>query len=133
MKQANSFARDMLDLDAPEAVHDVVWRACRPVEARAADGDVFFTVPFQAQIATARQGIAADLETSKRTYTLRVRAYGECVVRLTAVFASPGAVLPGDASPMLDIGATHAAQPLHVERSDEGQNLENKPLLTYQS
>ena len=51
MKQANNFARDMLDLDVPEAAHDVVWRACRPVGARTADGDVFFTVPFQAQTA----------------------------------------------------------------------------------
>jgi hypothetical protein len=118
MKQANNFSRDMLDLDAPEAAHDVVWRACRPVEAHAAGGDVFFTVPFQAQVA--RWGLAADPETPRRAYTLRVRAYGESVVRLTAVFDSSETTLPGDKGPMLDIAATHAAQPLHVERTEAG-------------
>jgi alpha-D-xyloside xylohydrolase len=118
MKQANNFMRDMLDLDAPEAVHDLVWRACKPVEAREADGDVLFTVPFQAQ--KAGWGIAADLETPKRPYTLRVRAYGDRVVRLTTVFDPAEASLPGDDSPMLDIAATHAVQPLHLEQNEKG-------------
>ena len=50
MKQANNFMIDMLDLDLPQASDEILWRACRPTKIdNALNGDVFITIPFQAQ------------------------------------------------------------------------------------
>lgn len=34
MKQHNYYVTDLLDLDAPDAADDIVWRACRPTDAQ---------------------------------------------------------------------------------------------------
>ena len=116
MKQGNDFMVDLLDLDLPEAADDVLWRACRPTGARAVGGDVWLTVPFQAQ----EPGllVEADLETTRRDVQLRVRAYGDQIVRLSAAFAG---VTPGDDGPMLDeMHPSLAAVSLSVRETGSG-------------
>src|SRR5512145_1650198 len=106
MKQSNDFLMDMLDMDTPEAINDILWRACRPTAVNAVNGDVYLTVPFQAQkkgpIVEANSGIA------RKEYKLRVRAYGDNILRLSIAFddALPDHDDSTSNSPMLDMQAS---------------------------
>lgn len=115
MKQGNDFMVDMLDLDSPEATGDVVWRACRPTGARVLNSDVWFTVPFQAQ----KQGLLVEVDPGiqRREHALRVRAYGDQVVRLSIAFTGE---LSGDDSPMLELHPSLAVEPLSVREMEAG-------------
>jgi alpha-D-xyloside xylohydrolase len=115
LQQANDFMRDMLDLETPEAAHDVLWRACVPTAAEAVDGDVYVTVPFQAQ--RAGLTVAADPSVPRKAYRLRIRAYGAGVVRLSIAFTGD---LPTDEGPMLAIDKTLVHVPLAVCAVDNG-------------
>jgi alpha-D-xyloside xylohydrolase len=122
MKQTNDFMVDMLDLEKPEAANDVLWRACTPTRARAAHGDVVLTVPFQAQIPGLL--VEADREKPRRDYVLRVRAYGDSVVRITVDFSAQIPVgKAADVSPMLEIHPSLCPQPLRVVRTDNGWEI----------
>jgi alpha-D-xyloside xylohydrolase len=121
MKQGNDFMVDMLDLDAPEAAGDRIWRACRPTGARVQGEDIWFTVPFQAQ----KQGllVEVDPQTERQEYQLRVRAYGEQVVRLSIAF---GGEAPGDDSPMLELHPSLVVEPLSLRETDVGWEVTDR-------
>jgi alpha-D-xyloside xylohydrolase len=115
LQQGNDFMRDMLDLETPEAAHDVLWRACIPQAAEAINGDVYVTVPFEAQ----RPGLVihADHETPRKNYRLRLRAYGPEVIRFSIAFLGD---LPGDEGPMLALDKTLTHTPLNVREAANG-------------
>lgn len=119
MKQANNFMIDMLDLELPEASDDILWRACRPTKIdSAANGDVFITIPFQAQ----KPGLTVEaaLEIPRKEYKLRLRAYDKDILRLSLSFADEW---PSDVSPMLAMDETLHIVPLAVQKTDEGWNI----------
>lgn len=118
MKQANQFQFDMLDLNSPEARQDLLWRAGRPVAAEACGGDVFLTVPFQAQ----KPGLASepDAEAARVNYALRVRAYGEEMIRLTTCFAGE---MAEDGSPMLELDPQLKRMALDVRTVEGGWEI----------
>ncbi len=118
MKQINAFTADMLDLETPEAANDIVWRACKPTAANAKDGDVFLTVPFQAQ-ERGTSHMKPDESLPRKTYQLRVRAYGDSL-RLSL---DPTGELPGDDSVMLEFGEAAVGDPLTVEALDNGWRI----------
>jgi alpha-D-xyloside xylohydrolase len=121
MKQGNDFMVDLLDLDAPEAAGDVIWRACRPTGARVVDGDAWFTVPFQAQ----KRGllVEVDPQVPRKEVQLRVRAYGDQIVRLSIAFDGE---LPGENSPMLELHPSLAVEPLSVRETVAGWEVTDR-------
>ncbi|MBN1867100.1 alpha-xylosidase [Candidatus Sumerlaeota bacterium] len=113
--------QDILDLEQPEAEEDRVWRACRPTAAREADGDVFLTVPFEAQKKRdpRKRGfkLEPDPETARRDFDLRLRAYGDAIVRVSLAFAGQAR---GDDGPMLDLHDSLRREALSVRETETG-------------
>jgi alpha-D-xyloside xylohydrolase len=108
MKPGATYLEAILDLDAPDADRRVAWRAMRPADARAEDGDLLLDVPFAAW--------GRDLPRQART--VRVRAYARGIVRLS--LAADGADLPGHDSPMLEMSPDLAPVPLSLAETSEG-------------
>jgi alpha-D-xyloside xylohydrolase len=117
MKQANDFMMDMLDMDSPAAAGDIIWRACKPTDARQVDGDVIVTIPFQAQAKSNK--IAPDTSVARRDHELRIRAYGGAAIRLSIAFA--GQVQ--ETSVMLDLHPTMKIEKLIVTRRKTGWDV----------
>ncbi|MCS7120136.1 MAG: alpha-xylosidase [Nitrososphaerota archaeon] len=92
MKQKNYFVYDFLDLDDPLASKDIVWHACRPVSIHARSGVVTLSVPFEA-MERRKNGLAIMEGVNRRSYNLRVMAYGSDIVRVSIAF---GGKLPRD-------------------------------------
>ena len=121
MKQTNTFLRDMLDLELPQASGDRVWRACCPVAAVVVDGDFCLTVPFEVLL----QGYKTlpDPAGSRRDACLVFRAYGDAIVRIFTDFTAGSSPLPG--SPMLAWSADLHPVPLAcVARADGWEALD---------
>jgi alpha-D-xyloside xylohydrolase len=119
VKQTNNFLFDMLDMETPEATDDILWRACRPTGiSRTSNGDLFLIVPFQAQ--KQEWTVEADPEIPRKEYKLRVRAYGDSIIRLSVAFAD---VLPDDNSPMLAKHNSLTANPLSIQTTDTGWEI----------
>lgn len=116
MKPQNRFTTGLLDLAAPEAVDDILFRAGKPRSVRERAGAVVFRVPFLAQ-----KQSSLDLEPDKkvrpRMQDIVVRAYGDSIVRVTVAFAGK---IPDDNSPMLDLHPSLKAVPLTVKRTTAG-------------
>ena len=123
MKQANDFLIDMLDFDTPETADDILWRACRPTEVNAVNSDVYLTVPFQAQ----KKGLVveADSGIARKEYKLRVRAYGDGIIRLSIAFgdALPDDANPGLDSPMLEMHDSLVVEALSAQTTDSGWEI----------
>jgi alpha-D-xyloside xylohydrolase len=118
MKQANDFLTDMLDFgaqagDGPDAPR--LWRAGKATGVRVSGGDLLLDIPFQ--VLSTRPQLAADASVPRRTLTLRVRAYGPSVVRLTLVPPGETAL---ETSPMLELSGDVAVEPLSVSTTAAG-------------
>jgi alpha-D-xyloside xylohydrolase len=118
MQQSNYYPYDMLDLDAPEARKDVVYRAGRARQLREQEGMIVLTVPFHV--------LKNDLimfpvkEAPEKDYEVYVRAYGNEIVRVTVPF---GKALRDDSTPMLEWDPTLKPEPLRLEKADEGYSI----------
>ncbi|HSV27792.1 MAG TPA: TIM-barrel domain-containing protein [Sedimentisphaerales bacterium] len=117
MRQANDFMMDMLDMDAPSAAADTIWRACRPTDVREQNGEVFIAVPFQAQARGSK--LAPDESVPRRQHELRLRAYGGGAVRISIAFAGQ---IPEE-SPMLDWHGTMKRENLSAKRTKRGWDI----------
>jgi alpha-D-xyloside xylohydrolase len=117
MKQANDFMMDMLDMDAPTAAGDVIWRACKPTGVRQENGEVIIAIPFQAQKKSLK--VAPDETTARKNHELRIRAYGGGAVRLSIAF--DGVVQ--EESPMLAWHATMKKEKLAVSETKAGWDI----------
>jgi alpha-D-xyloside xylohydrolase len=122
MKQANTYLADFLDLDDPAAAGDILWRACRPTRAWAEQGDIFLVVPFQAQkpFIPGSLSVEADLTRPRREHVLRLRAYGENILRVSIAFGTAGW---DEDTPMLDLAADLRPEPLHLVNQPAGWEL----------
>jgi alpha-D-xyloside xylohydrolase len=135
MKQTNYQLFDFLDFDPELTGEDVLWKACAPVSIFSDGPDVVLEVPFQKQLVS--NNIAPDLKESRISYYLRLRAYGEKILRVAIGFNVP---VMND-SPMLEIDSTLNIIPLLIEKTPEEwcirdasgvirASLNRRPLIT---
>jgi alpha-D-xyloside xylohydrolase len=86
MKQTNYQLFDFLDFSPVLNEGDRLWRACTPTEIEAKGGDVFISIPFQKQQNS--NEITPDTSEPKKTYQLRLRAYGDKILRASIGFGT---------------------------------------------
>jgi Alpha-glucosidases, family 31 of glycosyl hydrolases len=84
MRQTNYQLFDFLDFDTSLDGNERLWRALPPNSFSEHNGDIFIKIPFQKQINS--NDISPDLSVAPVEYTLRIRAYGESILRVSAVF-----------------------------------------------
>jgi alpha-D-xyloside xylohydrolase len=113
MMQHNRFREDMLDLEDPAALTDVVRIAGPAVSARVEDHTVVLAVPL---FACKPSSFEADAAAAPREAQLRVQSWGRCMVRVTASFekGDAPAVDDLDESPMIQRGPDLTPQRLTV-------------------
>jgi alpha-D-xyloside xylohydrolase len=112
MKQTNYYLFDFLDFDPERLGTDALWKACKPSGITAQNGDVLVTVPFQKQKSS--NEISPDLDVPRKDYTLRLRGYGDKILRVSIGFGLPD--MPD--SPMLDMSNGLKINKLTVEKKE---------------
>ncbi|MCX7038115.1 MAG: alpha-xylosidase [Spirochaetes bacterium] len=120
MKQRNRFVFDMLDQDLPEAAGEIIRRAGPPISVDDRGGEAVVRIPFRAQ---RLEGpfLVPDPTVPDRIIDLRVRAYGDEIMRLSAVFGDRD---PADeANPMLELDPGLEQGVLRTRATDEGWEL----------
>ena len=80
MKQTNYHLFDFLDFDPDLQVNESLWKAYKPTAVEVVEGEIHITGPFQKQQLAA--DMAADTTTAPVNHTLRLRAYGDQILRL---------------------------------------------------
>jgi alpha-D-xyloside xylohydrolase len=84
MKQTNYYLFDFLDFNTDLNGGDVLWRACEPTNIEVQGKDVVITIPFQKQQCS--NDIRPDTSEERKEYKLRLRAYGEKILRISIGF-----------------------------------------------
>jgi alpha-D-xyloside xylohydrolase len=112
MKQTNYQLYDFLDFDTALTGEDVLWKTCAPVAIQIDGTDVLLEIPFQKQKVT--NDICPDNEIKRRTYYLRLRAYGEKILRVAIGFGTP----PMPDSLMLDLDEKLTIVQLQIEKTE---------------
>jgi alpha-D-xyloside xylohydrolase len=84
MKQTNFQLFDFLDFDTSLIGEEVLWKACAPVSIRVDGSDILLEIPFQKQKVS--NDIAPALAAQRKNYFLRMRAYGERILRVAIGF-----------------------------------------------
>lgn len=113
MRQTNYQLFDFLDFDTDLNGGDRLWRACTPTHIEEKNGDIFVTIPFQKQ--NNSNEITPDNSVPRKSYQLRLRAYGDKILRVCVVF--DGTI--SETSEMLQMSSTLQQMPLYVEKSSE--------------
>ncbi len=113
MQQTNYYIFDWMDFDSDFSKYESLWKAYEPTAVNEADGDILVTVPYQKQVL--QEDMLADTNVPQRDYTLRLRAYGDAVVR---VFTSMAGDEMSDESHILDIHPDMKKMPLNVRQCD---------------
>jgi alpha-D-xyloside xylohydrolase len=139
--QTNHPLFDLLDLPPTLDNSDRLWRACPPSAIEAApNGDVLITIPFQKQ--NNSNEISPDLSVPPRPATLRLRAYGNKILRLTLLPDTPSPDSFPESSPMLQLAEDLKPTPLAIEKSPTQWRIHpsidppitlNSSLLTFNS
>ena len=80
MKQTNYHLFDFLDFDTELKTDESLWKACKPTSIYEKGGDIYLTVPFQKQMLS--NDMAADVNVSRKEYTLKIRYYSPHILRL---------------------------------------------------
>ncbi len=113
MKQTNYQLFDFLDFDTSLSSGERLWRACRPTDIQEINGDIIITVPFQQQ--NNSNEITEDKTVARIALPLRLRAYGDKVMRLSLAFQDAAV---HEVSPMLDLADEMQPQALTFEKDD---------------
>jgi alpha-D-xyloside xylohydrolase len=82
--QTNYQLFDFLDFHPALNEGDRLWKACTPTDIREQNGDILVTIPFQQQ--NNSNEITPDLSVARKDYTLRIRALGEKIIRVSILF-----------------------------------------------
>jgi alpha-D-xyloside xylohydrolase len=112
MKQTNYQLIDFLDFDPNFSGNEHLWKVGSPSDIEEQGGDVLVTLPFQRQKCTL--AIEADAFVEPRKYQLRLRAYGEKILRVAIAFE--GEAMPG--SLMLELDKGLEIMPLNIQKDD---------------
>jgi alpha-D-xyloside xylohydrolase len=113
MKQTNYYLFDFLDFDTEFKNGESLWKAGKPSGIRQQEGDVVLTIPFQ-KLRLSNE-IAPDVSVPVREYALRLRSYGDKILRLSTGFGKDD--MPD--SPMLDISHDLTSTPLSIEKREK--------------
>lgn len=113
MKQTNYQLFDFLDFDTSLSSGERLWRACRPTDIQEINGDIIITVPFQQQ--NNSNEITEDKTVARIALPLRLRAYGDKVMRMSLAFQDASV---HEDSPMLDLADEMKPQALTFEKED---------------
>ena len=100
MKQTNFQLFDFLDFDTSLTGDEALWRACAPVSILLDGTDVLLEIPFQKQLV--ENDIAPDLPVPRKNFFIRLRAYGEKIVRVAINVDSPSGTSLPEISAMKD-------------------------------
>ncbi|NDW09700.1 alpha-xylosidase [Dysgonomonas sp. 520] len=112
MRQTNYQLFDFLDFDTDLNGGDRLWRACPPTHIEEKSGDIFITIPFQKQ--NNSNEITPDNSAPRKSYQLRLRAYGEKILRVSVVF--DGQI--SETSEMLEMAESLKVTPLTFEKTE---------------
>lgn len=120
MKQKNRFVFDMLDLDSPESVGDVVYRSGKPLSVREEAGAAVLNVPFFPL--EMKNMFLFPAKDKKRTVSdLMVRSYGDSIIRATIAFN--GSIPEDKNNPMFQWDPSLSAGKLSVNKTGDGWSL----------
>jgi len=113
MRQTNYQLFDFLDFDTDLNGNNRLWRACLPTHIEEKEGDVFVIIPFQKQHNS--NEITPDNSVARKSYRMRLRAYGDKILRVSVEFE--GEI--SETSEMLHMPSTLQQTPLFFEKSAE--------------
>lgn len=113
MIQTNYQLFDFLDFDQALTGNECLWKTCAPVSAKTEGSDVLFELPFQKQ--KAANDIEPDESVERKNYILRIRAYGDKILR-TAIGFNVEAM---QESLMLELDESLDVNPLHIELTED--------------
>lgn len=111
MKQTNFQLYDFLDFDPSMEIKESLWKTCTPTDAWAEGTDLVFEIPFQKQLLS--NDINPDRAVERESYLLRLRAYGEKILRVSVGFG--GQAMPD--SEMLAVDRELKIIPLSIEKN----------------
>lgn len=80
MKRTNYYIYDWMDFDEALSKNESLWKAYATDKVYADNGDVIIEIPYQKQVL--QDDMLADTAVAQQTYRLRLRAYGNSIVRL---------------------------------------------------
>lgn len=115
MKQTNYYLFDWMDFDEHLSKDESLWKAYTSTDVQAVDGDILITVPYQKQVL--QEDMLADTDVPQRMYTLRLRAYGDSVVRMFTSMV--GDEMKDGDSYMLEIDKALGNKALSVSFADD--------------
>lgn len=80
MQRTNYYLFDWLDFDRELKRDESLWKAYTSVEVKEDNGDIIISVPYQKQVL--QEDMLADTSVPHRIVPLRLRAYGDRIVRV---------------------------------------------------
>ena len=87
MKQTNYQLFDFLDFDPSGTPEEILWKACSPLSIFTEGVDAVIEIPFQGQKKS--HDITSDQAFPRKNYFLKLRCYGERIIRLSVGFGVP--------------------------------------------
>jgi alpha-D-xyloside xylohydrolase len=111
--QTNYQLFDFLDFHPALNEGDRLWRACMPTEIREQNGDILVSIPFQKQ--NNSNEITPDLSVARKNQVLRIRAWGEKIIRVSILFDGQ----LSETSEMLQMSNELKNNPLSFEKQDD--------------
>lgn len=112
MRRTNYYIYDFMDFDLDLKRDESLWKAySTDAISVTEDGDVIISVPYQKQVL--QDDMLADTAVAQKAYNLRLRAYGDNIIRL---FTSMTGDEMSDESYMLDVDKKLAHQSLNVRK-----------------
>ena len=120
MQQTNYQLFDFLDFNTELNEGDRLWRACIPTHMEERNGEIFVSIPFQKQ--NNSNEISPDLTEPRKSYTLRIKAYGNKVLRVSLAIDAP--VM--EDSEMLELATELGLSPLSFEIGTEKWVVKDK-------
>lgn len=80
MQRTNYYLFDWLDFDRELKRDESLWKAYTSVDVKEDNGDIIISVPYQKQVL--QEDMLADISVPHRIVPLRLRAYGDRIVRV---------------------------------------------------
>ncbi len=113
MNQTNYQLFDFLDFDRKMTGNECLWKVCAPIAVKTDGNDVVLELPFQKQ--KVANDITPDTEVSRKAYALRIRAYGDKIIRAAIGFDQEDM----QESIMLEMDKSMQVNPLHIEKEED--------------
>lgn len=111
MNLTNYYLFDWMDFDPSLSKDEALWKAYEPTDIREDNGDIVVTIPYQKQVL--QEDMLADKDVPMQSYELRLRAYGNSIVR---VFTSMVGDEMQETSEMLCLDNNLKRSPLTVRK-----------------